>query len=335
MFRDDKFLYTSKHIHFVMNHGALGDTISSLPAVAYARQTTAPTQLMTVWVVEYQVSLVSHLLNGLHNLRVMPLHKFNPKVPPEGEEPRWLAPGNAVSNGALQNQMTRNRVPLVDFAHLALLDRLPRSDEERGYPHTAPLTGPNPLGQPYVVISVGATSDNKIIPEHVIDPVIRWCVGHGYKPVILGKSETQVKVIGEDVPLKIRYRYDNLPQEVRDSALDMRDKTELLEARNWLGHAAAVVGVDGGLLHLAGTTNTKIVYGYTTVRPEDRGIVRYNLMNWELEHVGPRSLDCTGCQGNWTLMHGHDFRFCLYKDYLCIDKLHGDDFIAALTTLGL
>jgi len=336
MFRDDKVIYTSKHIHFVLNHGALGDMISSLPAVAYGRQTTSPSQLMTVWVMEHQIPLVAHLLGRLHNLRVMPLHKFNPQVPPEGQDPKWLAPGNAVSNGAINNQITRNRVPLVDYAHLTLLDRWPRDDAERNYPHTALLTGmPHGCGEPYVVISVGATSDNKIIPEHVIEAVIRWCVSRGYKPVILGKSETLVKAIGEDIPLRIRYRYDNLPQEVRALALDMRDKTGLLEARNWLGHAQAVVGVDGGLLHLAGTTNTKIVYGYTTVRPEDRGIVRYSSMNWEVEHVGPRALSCTGCQGNMQLMHGHDFRYCVYKDNLCVDRLHGDDFIAALEALGL
>lgn len=337
MFRDHNILYSAKNIHFVMNHGALGDMITSLPAVAYARATTALSQLMTVWVMAHQVPLVSHLMSGLKNLRVMPLHKFNPKMPPEeGVDPKWHAAGNAFSNGCVSGQLTRNRIPLVDYAHMLLLDRLPRSDVERNYPHTPLLTGPNPLpGTPYVVISVGATSDNKIIPEHVIQAVIEWCDVKGYRPVVLGKSNTLVKVIGEDVPLKVRYRYDNLPQDVKDIALDLRDKTELLEARNWIGHARAMVGVDGGLLHLAGTTNAPIVYGYTTVRPEDRGIVRFGTMNWNVEHVGPRDLGCTGCQGNWTLMTDHDFQFCAYKDNLCVDRLHGEDFINALVNLGL
>lgn len=335
MFRDNKPIYTAKQIHFVLNHGALGDMISSLPAIAYSHQVAAPAQLMTVWVMEHQVPLVSHLMGRLDNLRVMPIHQFSLTVPIEGEDPKWLVAGNAVSNGGVKNQITRNRISMVDFAHMVLCDRLPRDDFERNYPHTAPLTSPNPLGMPYVVISVGATSDNKIIPEHVTEAIIHWCVGRGYKPVILGKSETLVKAVGEDIPLTIRYRYDTLPQAAKALALDMRDKTNLLEARDWCGHAAAVVGVDGGLLHLAGTTNTKIVYGWTTVNPLDRAIVRYSLSNWEVEHVGPRDLACVGCQGNWNLMHGHNFRNCMYKDNLCVDRLNGQDFTDALERLGL
>lgn len=336
MFRDDKALYSTKNVHFVMNHAALGDMLTSLPAVAYARQTTAHEVLMNVWVMEHQVPLVAHLLSGLHNLKARPMHEFDLKKPPSGEtDARWLQPGNGFSNGCVSGQLTRNRIPLVDYAHMLLLDRLPRNDVERNYPHTAPLIGPRPLEQDYVVISVGATSDNKIIPEHVIDAVIRWCAEKNYKPVILGKSETLVKAIGENVPLTIRYRYDGLPDDIKALALDMRDKLDLLQARDWCGHARAVVGVDGGLLHLAGTTNTAIVYGYTTIRPEDRGIVRFSTMNWNVEHVGPRKLACTGCQGNWTLMTDHDFRFCAYKDNLCVEKLHGEDFINGLISLGL
>jgi hypothetical protein len=42
--------------------------------------------------------------------------------------------------------------------------------------------------------------------------------------------------------------------------IDLREKTTLLELRDVLGHAAAVVGVDGGTLHLAGTTDVPIVF---------------------------------------------------------------------------
>lgn len=333
-YRDGKPIYTAERVHFVLNHCALGDMISSLPAVAYARQTTSQAQAMCVWVPEHQVPLVKHLMGRLRGLSVMPLHLFanldDPNHQPPFEDLRLRGPGNAFSNGCISGQVTRNRMPLVDYAHLLLLDRVPRSDEERNYPHTAPL-GPRPLQEEYVVISVGATSDNKIIPPHVIEPVIRWCAEHDYKPVILGKSDTIVKASGENMPLKVRTLYESVSEDARSLALDLRDKTDLLLARDYCGHSAAVVGVDGGMLHLAGTTNAPIVYGYTTIDPRDRGIVRFSQMNWNLVHVGPRDLACTGCQGNMTLLVNHDFRFCIYRDNLCVDRLHADDFIGALT----
>jgi len=96
-----------------------------------------------------------------------------------------------------------------------------------------------------------------------------------------------------------------------------------------------VVGIDGGLLHLAGTTAVPIVYGMTHVEPRCRPIVRGGQRNWNVVHVTPRNLGCSGCQSNWTLMFRHDFRFCLYKDYACTSALHAEDFINGLTALGL
>jgi ADP-heptose:LPS heptosyltransferase len=336
-FRGDR-IYSTPQIHFVLTNAALGDMLCSLPAIAYARLTVAPEQKFTVWVPEHQVPLVECLLGRLDNLRILPLHEFDPKTPGDkakGYGPEWMTPGMAVVNYFVQGQATRNKCNMVDFSYLCLLDRLPRSDAEREYPHKVPL-GPRPWGSgPYVVISVEATSDNKIIPEHVLEGVIRWLSGEGYCPVIIGKRETMVKCVGEDKPLVMRNRFDNLSTEVRGLCLDLRDKTTLLEARDWCGHAEAVLGVDGGLLHLAGTTNAPIVYGYTHINPLDRGIVRFGQKNWNLVHVGPRDLACTGCQGNMQLMLHHDFRFCIYKDNLCVDRLHPDDFINALRTLGL
>jgi ADP-heptose:LPS heptosyltransferase len=330
MFRD-KMLYTTPQIHFVLSHAALGDMITSLPAIAYARQMVAPEQRFSIWVPEHTMPLVSLLMGGLARTRVCPLHEFQVKLPPEGSE--WDTEGLAVVNYVVQGQVTRNKVPLVDYGHLTLLDRMPLEDWERDYPR-APL-GPRPFDGSYIAISVGATSDNKVIPAHVLKAVIEWCRDHGHWPVILGASRTLTKAAGEDIPLVIRNQYDDLSSEVKSQCLDMRDKTTLLEARDWLGHAAAVVGVDGGLLHLAGTTDVPILYGFTTVRPEDRSICRRGKMNDKVVHVGPRNLKCTGCQGRMQLMFGHDFRLCIYKDNLCVDRLHGDDFISALQMLGV
>jgi hypothetical protein len=128
---------------------------------------------------------------------------------------------------------------------------------------------------------------------------------------------------------------DDLPPKLREWCVDKRDQTTLMELRDWCGHARAVIGVDGGTLHLAGTTEVPIIYGCTRVSPRHRGIVRMDVRNWRLIHIEPRNLECAGCQSNWTLMFGHNFAKCAYGDNLCVEQLHIDDFVDAMQELGV
>lgn len=100
-----------------------------------------------------------------------------------------------------------------------------------------------------------------------------------------------------------------------------------------LGHAEAVVGVDGGTLHLAGTTDTNIIYAMGTTHPKHRYIARNGNPHHKIRYVVPRDLECIGCQSNILLQFHHDFRNCIYKDDECMDHLHPDDFINGLKEL--
>lgn len=329
-------IYCTPQVHFVLSHAALGDMIASLPAIAYARQNTAQKQLFTVWVPEYQVPLVQHLLAGLHNLRVLPLHEFDPKAPGDkakGYGPEWQTEGMAVVNYFWEGQATRNKCPLVDYSYLCLLDRLPMNDSERNYPHKAPL-GVRKFDN-YIAIATESTSENKVLKRHVYEKLIPWIHERGYTPVIIGRRSTSVRVLGEDKPLVVINDFDNVDPKIKALCADLRDTTTLMEARDLCGYAQAVVGLDTGLLHLAGTTNTKIVYGVTHMDPNHRLITRFDHPGWNTIYVRPRDLACSGCQSNMQLMFHHDFRKCIYEDNLCTDRLHADDFITALKSLDL
>jgi ADP-heptose:LPS heptosyltransferase len=168
--------------------------------------------------------------------------------------------------------------------------------------------------------------------------VLKWLIEVHYTPVIVGKSTSHVTVPGAKglpTPVVVRQEFDAVSPETQAQCIDLRDKTSLLELRDWLGHANAVIGMDGGTLHLAGTTNVPIVYACTHIDPLDRPIVRYGERNWNVRHIAPRELECSGCQSHWTLMFKMDFRYCAYKDYKCTYQLHPDDFINALRELGL
>ena len=167
-------------------------------------------------------------------------------------------------------------------------------------------------------------------------PFLHWLLGQGIRPVLTGKrGRTSVVMLqkGKATPLVIHDKVDELDPALLEQCLDMRDRTNLLELRDLCGHASLVAGIDGGTLHLAGTTDAPIVYACTRVDPRHRSITRHGERNWNVVNVVPRDLECAGCQSNWTLMFGHDFATCAYQDPACTTQLHPDDFVTAADIL--
>lgn len=323
-------LRTEDRINFVLSHGAIGDVISSLPAICWARKMHSAELKMTAWVAEYQVDLVRHLIGG-PLLEVLPLSKWNAMC----RAGKGEYAGSNVVNYAVKNQITRNRFDMVDYAFATLLDRQPDEVHERNYPHWAPL-GERKIAPDYVVVPVGATNELSTFRAKILAPVLQWLIARGLKPVLTGKrGRTGVVMLqeGKPMPLTVHDNVHDLDPELLAQCEDLRDKTNLMELRDLCGHAALVLGVDGGTLHLAGTTEVPIVYACTRVDPRHRSITRNDEVNWNVVHVTPRELACAGCQSNWTLMFGHDFVNCAYGDAACTHQLHPDDFITAADIL--
>jgi ADP-heptose:LPS heptosyltransferase len=332
MYRDNReLLFDTKH-NFVLNHGALGDMLTSLPAIIHARTNRSDLVVMTVWVGKWQIELVEHLLKPYGAFRVKDLAEFPAKA---ADRKDWGG-GPVAINTAIHNTHTRNRVHMVDYAFNFLLDAQPENMSQRSYPVLAPL-GPRAIGDEYVVFPVGATSGNKLFKAHVMAPIIEWCLEHGYKVVLVGTktSHTMVEAEGSFTPIVLIDETDKLPAGLIERCVDYREKTTLLELRDLCGHAAAVVTVDGGTTHLAGTTDTNILYAMTTTIPKHRYIARFGDPNHKIRYIGPRDLECSGCQSRWVLVAHHDFRFCPYGDNRCVDLLHPQDFIDGLKELGL
>ena len=320
------------NMNFVLNHGALGDVMASLPAILHARQ-RVPNLEMTVWAPAYLHELLAHLLAPYGAFKFERFEDFKTKA--IDRDP--LKEGPYVLNSVAYNTMTRNRQDMVNFAFHSMLDTAPETHEMRSYPTQAPL-GPRPLSMPYVVVPVGSTSDNKALHHSVMTPVLEWLLSVNVQPVITGTNKSYVTKITDEhglAPLVVRDSFAEVPEKVRNMCLDMRNQMSLVELRTWCGHAEAVIGVDGGTLHLACTTDAPIVYGLTTVRPIHRTIARHGKPGWKQTFVTPRNLACAGCQSNWMLVFGHDFSTCAYGDNACVTALHSDDYIDALRNIGV
>ncbi len=332
MYRNNTQFIPAEPMNFVLNHGALGDVITSLPAIIFARQMYGKELKMRVWGPSWQKELLEHLLAPYGEFEIKNFEDFPMK---KVEREDWDG-GHTALNQMPFNTHTRNRVHMVDYAFGCLLDSKPESMAERNYPTDALLGIPTIPG-PYVVFPVGATSDNKLFRASVMVPIMQWCVDNGYAPVIVGTKTSFVKVQGVDnklEPIMLRDEADKIPDDLMALCTDMREKTTLLELRDICGWADAVVGVDGGTIHLAGTTNTNIIYGLTTTLPKHRYITRYGDHEFNIRYVVPRDLECAGCQSHWR-MSRQDFRFCAYGDNLCTERLDAQDFIDGLIQLGL
>lgn len=331
MYRDGKQILTSDVHNFCLNHAALGDMISSLPALAFARRRYVSDLKMRVWLPVWHHELVAHLLAPYGEFEIRDLMTF----PAKWEERKLADIGPVSYNAALHDQHTRCRVHMVDYAFNFLINARPESMLERSYTTEAPL-GPRVLEDNYVVFPVGATSDNKLFRASVMGPIMRWCQSNGYRVVVTGTktSHTHTKVDGALKPIVLRDQADLLPPDVVPGIIDMREKTTLLELRDLLGHAAAVVGVDGGTLHLAGTTDTNLIFMSGTTAPRHRYIARKGNPSHKIRYVGPRDLECAHCQSNMPLTTWH-FTKCVYGDNLCMERLSPEDVVAGLKELGL
>lgn len=334
MYRNGQQVLTHKEHRFILTHGALGDMICSLPAIIHARLATNEVMKLVVYVPPWQHDLIEYLLKPYGAFDVRDINEV-----PLGHKERiekWGGEASNSMNAAVANTHTRNRVHMVDYAFNFLIDARPENMAQRSYPTLAPLGSAKILGR-YIVFPIGATSDNKLFRASVMQPIMEWALEQHYQPVIVGTkvSHTHAEMgSGQIEKLVIRDQADLLPKSITDRCVDMREKTTLLELRDILGHAAAVVGVDGGTLHLAGTTDVPIVFASGTTLPKHRYIARKGDPNYKIRYVGPRDLECAGCQSNWQMTRW-DFRECAYGDNKCMELLHPDDFINGLKELGL
>ena len=331
MYRDGKQIASTNEHNFVLNNAALGDMITSLPAIVFARQFYNERLTLRVWVPPWQFELVEHLLAPYGKFEYESLLDFPQKA---ADRKDW-GRGPISYNAAVGDQHTRCRVSMIDYAFNFLINARPESMEQRNYPTKAPL-GPRTIDGKYVVFPVGATSDNKLFKASVMGPVLEWCIDNGYTPVIVGTKTSHVGTTEDGVlrPIVMREETKMLSPTLFKQCLDMREKTTLLELRDLLGHASAVVGVDGGSLHLAGTTDVPLVFASGTTLPRHRYIPRHGDPSYRVRYVGVKNLECYGCQSNWPLTTFH-FTKCIYDDNACMSLLDPADFIAGLKELGL
>ncbi len=307
----------TKTINIVLMDGGLGDCIAALTAVGYIPK-QYPWITPLVWTQDFLADFARNVLPGID------------------------IKGYSEMRGRYDQQRTTKttqwdgivspmKIHLVDYAFLKLCDENPNITH-KNYLRVDPIKDLSwfSLPEKYVVVTTGFTAEvREFAPKHV-NMIVQYITQKGYYPVFLG--ETSTKTGGRHV-IEGTFKED-----IDFSAgLNLVDKTSLLEAASIMDKAAAVVGVDNGLLHLAGCTDVPIVSGFTTVSPEIRNPIRNNILGWNCYNVLPDSaLDCKFCQQTTNFLYGHDYKKCWYKEkkergsISCVDQMTADKFIVEL-----
>lgn len=293
----------------ILNFGGLGDMVCRLPALK---------QLLAITYVQAKIYVPAYFMDVALNAlgQGAPLFPLDQAPKPPVEKP---------TIDFTPYTFTSMRMHLVQHGFLTLLDRVPALDADEAHYLKLDLSQvdirPFQLPAKYAVITTGHTAPAREFLPSTVNTVVEYCRAIGLAPVFLGAKAAPI-----ESELSIEAHFS---EEIDYSkGVDLRDKTDLLQAAKIMAAAKFVVGVDNGLIHLAGMTDVPIVVGYTSTTAGSRLPLRGKRA--PTIAVLPRELECAGCQTNMPFVYGHDFRRCFYGDYKCVKGVTPGLFIEAI-----
>lgn len=299
MFRKGQYPSQKEPMNVMMHNAGLGDNLAALMAVNYICH-NFPWVIPHIWIPDYMVNFAKHLLpkgqiiRGYSQMK----HKGNPNLP--GTVNKW-------------SPHTPMRTHPLDHAFHTMVDLTP-SPEWKNYLQIDPSQiniKRFKLPEKYVVMSPGATTKVKELPVKCFNDIVDYATSKGYTPVFLGKKEV---VAGENLAAigATFAEYD------LSKGINLIEQTTLLESAAIIAGSRAIIGMEGGLTHLAGFTDTNIIAAYTFVDPRVIAPYRNNSRDYKFQAVTPpKDLGCRFCQTNVNFVFDVDYRDCFYRDFKC------------------
>ena len=302
---------------FMFNTIAMGDVIASVPVVKY---------------------MVNRYFPDHKNYKVVVKSAFKPLFPfvPESnfldfdqKENMWGIPEDHAIGPINKKKeprivrLTPKHMHLSQFASLQLADRI------------IPLHELNYVALDAVDISKFGVDFSKAVilitsyrdvtrmwhAEYILQ-VAAWLKSKGLIPVFVGKTDMDLEARASIIPKT------SLAADVSEHGVDLRNKTSIAELASIMSASMAVCGIDSGPVHLAGTTHTPVVCGYTSVSSENRIPVREHGVTIAIEP----NLSCIGCESKWHSTYWN-FENCYHKHAACCANMTADKFIHALQSL--
>ncbi len=299
----------SDPVCYCINSISMGDVIATAPIIKYAINNFHTNT-------DYKV-LVKSCYNDFFTF--VP----NDKLGDQGEQhsftPPWMV-RNLNTPKSKNARITSMHMHLTTFASIQLLNRIIPQDQ-RSYIDVPKVD----IGHfdidfsKAILIVVTYRDDVRRIPLDTVKGVTDWVLSQGLLPVYIGKLDDSA--IWGNAPFRLSF--DALPE----NGINLLNKTSLRELVSIMANSIAVIGLDSGLIHLAGTTSVPIVCGFTNVAAEHRFPIRSDKTIFI--PIKP-SVQCSHCQSYWNL-HYHDFGYCYFKHAKCVEQMSADKFIKALS----
>lgn len=310
MYRDSQY---PTFLNILFDDGGLGDCIARLPAVKFIYN-NHPHVNIQLYIPDFFYDFAKACLKGTE--KRITINK-------------WSSGGKLHKSGYPTRQFRTNSygnlgVHLTEHAFHILCNTVP--DDKNAYNYLKPdLTNTKieqfNLPENYAVISTGYTASVREFKTEFINEISGYMLSRNIVPVFLGKRQTASgsgHVIQGTFNTEIDYSV----------GIDLIDKTDLLQATKICQNSKAVVGLDNGILHLAGSTDVPIVGGFTTVNPNHRMPYRNGVLGYLYYPVVPEtSLKCRFCQSNMQFTFNHEFTKCYYEDLKCLTEVPAQKYL--------
>jgi hypothetical protein len=302
---------------FMFNSFALGDVVASVPVVKH---------------------MVEHHYTQPDSYAVVAKQHFRPLFPfvPDENFKDFDEKGNCWGLGqgfsmALLNKKndgiivrnTPKHMHLSEFGSIMLSDRiLPKS--ELNYVPLDPVDV-SKFNVDFSKAVVLVTSFRDVTRSWHADQILAtatWIKSKGFIPVFIGKTDM-------DATAKESVRPKNsLPDDISEYGVDLRNQTTISELASIIDQSRAICGMDSGPIHLAGTTKTPIICGYTSVSPEYRMPIRKEGVTYPIVP----EIECIGCESRWATSYWN-FENCYLTHARCCSLMTADKFIKILDSI--
>lgn len=168
-----------------------------------------------------------------------------------------------------------------------------------------------------VVLVVSYRDVNRSIPNEELLKIAAYVHIRGFTPVYIGRTE--------DGAWKDRAPVS--PFTPPPYGVDLRNQTTIPELATIMAKSLAVCGVDSGPVHLAGTTTTTLIAGYTNVDWRHR--VPKRMAGRTIVVEPDPTLDCRYCSSRWA-KDFYNFLNCYHGHNNCVKTLTAEKYINAL-----
>jgi len=311
-----------------VKHG-LGDNIYRLGVFRDLLLSSKHIKLLKIFAPDYFAPVAEFFFDKFGLSSRTKVYKFSEFE--EKTDPRWIGVPDRNTG-----QFTSMRTHLKAYAQSAILNKVDL-DGINGEPFRCKPEWLESIKKPYTgrtnyaVVCTGYTSAVREFRPSLINEIVDDLLKRGLTPVFLGKKDYYDGVEKYSIKYGSGVCYKK--------GIDLRDQTTILEAFKVINGAALVVGVDNGLMHIAYTTDTPVVGGFTTVSPNIRIPFAAKVLT-----IAPEG-DCKFCQSDWHPMYwtekegntythkSHDFLNCFHGDLQCVKNLQFKDFKHAIDTV--